>query len=85
MKQYQISFKTEKDSADSFRELRKKIHPGSEDRMLFQIFSESMDRDAADRIAGELEKEFLESAMWDALPAGILSVAICVLTRIRLS
>ena len=58
MKQYQISFKTEKDSADSFRELRKKIHPGSEDRMLFQIFSESMDRDAADRIAGELEKEF---------------------------
>ena len=58
MKQFQISFNREEDSADSFRALKQKIHPGPEGRMLFQIFSESMDREAAERIAGELEKEF---------------------------
>ena len=58
MKQFQISFNNEEEAALSFRELKKQILPGSESRMLFQFFSESMDKETADRIAGGLEKEF---------------------------
>lgn len=58
MKQYQISFKNAEDSASSFSELRERISPGQESRMLFQIFSGSKDKDSADRIAGALEKVF---------------------------
>lgn len=58
MKQYQISFNSAADSTSSFRELRKKLDFGQESRMLFQVFSGSKDKDAADMIAGELEKEF---------------------------
>ena len=35
MKQYQISFKNAEDSASSFSELRERISPGQESRMLF--------------------------------------------------
>lgn len=58
MKQYQTSFKSAEDSAGSLRELRKRIDPGQGNRMLFQVFSGSKDKDAANRIAGELEKIF---------------------------
>ena len=48
-------------AGNSIHELKQMAGNGPEDKMLLQVFSGSMDRDAVDHIADELRKEFPEA------------------------
>ncbi len=61
MRQYQLSFDNAEESTVSFQELKKEMGDDSRKKLLFQVFSGSMDRYAADQIAHELEKQFPEA------------------------
>ncbi len=56
--QYQLSFASAAEGAVSFRKLKSEMGAEIGKKLLFQIFSGSMDRDEADRIAEELETQF---------------------------
>ncbi len=58
VKQYQLSFDSAAESSVLFRELREKMGAEVQNKLLFQLFFGSMDRDEADLIAEELKKEF---------------------------
>lgn len=58
MKQYQLSFNRVEEARQELENLREAIDPGMERHALFQLFSGSMDRDAANLIARELEAAF---------------------------
>lgn len=58
MKQFQLSISNVDKAGDALRELKNKTGAGLESRMLFQVFSGSMDRASADCIASCLAEEF---------------------------
>ncbi len=58
MKQYQFSFNSSAEAAGLFKNLKSEMGSDFSKKLLFQVFSGSMDRKEANRIAQELEKEF---------------------------
>ncbi len=58
MKQYQLSFNSAVESAKSFQELKSEMGADSSKKLLFQVFSGSMDRNEANKIAMELKQVF---------------------------
>lgn len=58
MKQFQSTFSKPEDAASALRKLREQTGPGQEDKMFFQLFSRSLDRDAADSVSENLKKAF---------------------------
>ena len=58
MKQFQMSFRNAEGAYPELMNLREKTGHGQEDHMLFQVFSGSIDKEAADRIAGSIQELF---------------------------
>ncbi len=58
MKQYQLSFNSAEEAGKEFEGLLGQTGHAEKDRLLFQVFSGSMDKDAVNRIAEALEAVF---------------------------
>ncbi len=58
VKQYQLSFNSAVESAKSFQNLKSQMGVDYSKKLLFQVFSGSMDRKEASDIAMELERVF---------------------------